>query len=165
MSLAHRARFRDVVSPAQRHPWGDTASAAALMTRKAVRLPAAEVPSITGLRISPHGLEATLVNISANGLLAECDEALKPGSQVSVAFEGGFSPSSVEGRVARTAVASIAPNGRLRYHVGIALKEGIPALDKPVAPGPLAAPGPEVRRPLVVPAPPIPARAVVRNRW
>src|SRR5262249_27505614 len=136
-----------------------SAAAPIIDARKAVRRAAAEVPSITGLRISPHGLEATLVNISANGLLAECDEALKPGSQVSVAFEGGFSPSSVDGRVARTAVASTAPNGKLRYHVGIALKERIAVLDKPVAPGL------EVPRPLAVPPPSTPVRPVVRNRW
>jgi hypothetical protein len=35
--------------------------------RSAVRRPAASVPGITGLRFSPHGIQATLVNISETG--------------------------------------------------------------------------------------------------
>ena len=138
--------------------------------RKAVRRPAAEVPSITGLRISPHGLEAMLVNISANGLLAECDEALKPGSQVSVTFEGGFLPSSAEGRVVRTAVASIAPTGRLRYHVGIWFKERIALPDKATSEEvrsrrlERAAPQSAAHAASDVLPPPT-ARPVARNRW
>ena len=54
--------------------------------RDAPRRPASAVPSITGLRISPHGVDATLVNISESGVLAECGERLKPGDTVRVAI-------------------------------------------------------------------------------
>ena len=93
--------------------------------REAPRRAAREVPSITGLRISPPGVDATLVNISPSGLLAECSERLKAGRAVSVVFEGTFEPRSVEARVARCAVSSMGNDGRLRYHVGIAFANPI----------------------------------------
>jgi hypothetical protein len=95
------------------------ASAAESDLRSATRFPASAVPTITGLRISPHGVEAILVNISESGVLAECGERLKPGSAVTVVFEGTFVPRSIEGRVARNSVSSMGRDGRLRYHVGI----------------------------------------------
>lgn len=93
--------------------------------REAPRRAAHEVPSIAGLRISPPGVDATLVNISPSGLLAECSERLKAGRAVSVVFEGTFEPRSVEARVARCAVSSMGNDGRLRYHVGIAFAKPI----------------------------------------
>ena len=42
----------------------------------APRQPASAVPSIKGLRISPPGFKATLVDISGSGLLAEWGVAL-----------------------------------------------------------------------------------------
>lgn len=104
------------------------AAAATQELRDAPRRPAAAVPSITSLRISPHGVEAALVNISGSGILAECSERLKPGSAVTVVFEGTFSPRTAEGRVARTTVSSMGKDGRLRYHVGISFTKPI-ALD------------------------------------
>src|SRR6516162_8327001 len=93
--------------------------------REAPRRAAHEVPSITGLRISPPGVDATLVNISTSGLLAECSERLKAGRAVSVVFEGTFEPRTVEARVARCAVSSMGNDGRLRYHVGISFAKPI----------------------------------------
>jgi len=93
--------------------------------REAPRRAAHEVPSITGLRISPPGVDATLVNISPSGLLAECSERLKAGRAVSIVFEGSFEPRTVEARVARCAVSSMGNDGRLRYHVGIAFANPI----------------------------------------
>jgi hypothetical protein len=83
--------------------------------------PASAVPSIKGLRISvsPPGFEATLIVISARGLLAECGVALKLGQAVTVDFEGTFSPQSLEAQVVHSAVASMTPGG-VRYHVGLA---------------------------------------------
>lgn len=101
------------------------AASAAADLRSATRHPASVVPAITGLRISPHGVEARLVNISESGVLAECGERLKPGSAVTVVFEGTFSPRSMEGRVARNSVSSMGRDGRLRYHVGIAFTRSI----------------------------------------
>jgi hypothetical protein len=93
--------------------------------RNAPRHPASEVPSITGLRMSPHGAEASLVNISTTGLLAECAVRLKTGSTVTVQIEGTFRPSTVQGRVARCSVARVSDTGTLIYHVGLAFSEAI----------------------------------------
>jgi hypothetical protein len=120
------------------------------------RLAAALVPSITGLRLSPHGAEATLVNISTTGLLAECDIRLKVGSPLTVLFEGAFKPTSASGRVVRCAVAAMGKNGRLLYHVGVAFDNPIPLAE--------ATATPKTER--EVPSPgPASVRAVVRNRW
>jgi hypothetical protein len=144
----------------------DSPSAAvAVENRYAPRLVASQVPSITGLRLSPHGTSAVLVNISVNGILAECAVRLKTGSVVTVLFEGDFSPASVASRVARCAVSAMGSDGQLRYHIGIAFNapialddalaresaraEQTPALAESGAPAPASAPAP----------------SGVRNRW
>ncbi len=102
-----------VISPATPAVEGDH--------RGAPRQPASAVPSISGLTLSPYGAEATLVNISATGLLAECGVPLKIGNFVKVVFEGARAPRPVEGRVVRISVASMASSG-VRYNVGVAFK-------------------------------------------
>jgi PilZ domain len=113
--------------------------------RNAPRYSASDVPSITGLRLSPHGAEASLVNISTTGLLAECAVRLKTGSTVTVQFEGTFTPTTVHGRVARCSVARVSGSGTLMYHVGLAFsnaialpaeleRTGTPLPEPPVAP-------------------------------
>jgi hypothetical protein len=125
----------------------------------ATRIPASRMPSITGVRISPAGVEGTLVNISATGVLVECDRRLKPLSSVTVIFHGTFQPASISSKVARCAVAGIGGDGALRYHVGVAFNAKI-TLEQ--------APEPPVERvhetqqgtavaPVTVP--------VLRNRW
>ena len=99
----------------------------AMETRSAPRVPASALPSITGLRLSPHGGSCTLVNISATGLLADCGERVPTGSTVTITFEGTFSPHVLHGHVTRSSVSSMA-QGRLRYHVGVAFSAPI-ALD------------------------------------
>jgi PilZ domain-containing protein len=99
--------------------------------RSAPRLQASAVPAITGVRLSPFGAEATLVNISQSGVLVECATRLRLGTALTVVFDGTFTPSSVEGRVARSSVASVDKKGTLRYHVGIAFTKPI-ALNVPV---------------------------------
>jgi hypothetical protein len=121
--------------------------------RNAPRRPASAVPSITGLRISPHGVEASLINISVSGVLAECGERLKPGSAVTVVFEGTFVPRTIEGRVARNSVSAMGKDGRLRYHVGISFTKPIDLGPDDTAPAKAEPAGPV----LVPPA--------VRNRW
>jgi hypothetical protein len=123
------------------------------------------VPSITGLRLSPHGVEAKLVDISTTGLLAECTSRLKVGSSVAVLFEGTFSTNSIVGRIARCAVASMGKDGVLRYHVGISFNKPIhldpePEVAAPVAAAPAGAPEPDI--PVAVP---VVAHVAVRNRW
>jgi hypothetical protein len=92
--------------------------------RGSPRLPASAVPLIRGLTFSPFGAEATLINISATGLLAECGAPLKNGNVVKAVFEGAFAPRPVEGRVVRTCVVSMAPDG-VRYSIGVAFKTPI----------------------------------------
>jgi PilZ domain len=133
--------------------------------RTAPRRPASAVPSITGLRISPHGADAVLINISETGLLAECSERLKPGSAVTAVFEGTFAPNSMEGRVARTAVSSMGKNGRLRYHVGIEFAKKLPL--EPLAPAAIETPAPSLAAAAapVAPAALVQPAPIVRNRW
>jgi hypothetical protein len=99
----------------------------------APRRPASAVPSIKGLRISPPGFKATLVDISASGLLAEWGVALKIGQAVTVDFEGTFSPQSLAAHVVRSAVASMTSGG-VRYHVGLTFTAPIAFEDKPPPP-------------------------------
>jgi hypothetical protein len=129
--------------------------------RASVRRAASDVPSITGLRFKPHGVEANLVDISATGLLAECTERLKPGSNVTAVFEGTFTPNAVEGRIARCAVWSVGRDGRLRYHVGIAFSKPIPLEGDAPAPAPaaVAAPAGDAMPAPTAPAAPVAAAA------
>ena len=120
------------------------------------RRPASDVPSITGLRISPPGFKATLVDISASGLLAEWGVALKVGQSVTINFEGTFTPRSVEAHVVRSSVASMASGG-VRYHVGLAFTAPI-ALEDTAAPAAANDPAPAT-------VPDSPPPSVVVNRW
>jgi len=94
---------------------------------------ASAVASIKGLRISPPGFKATLVDISASGLLAEWGVALKIGQAVTVDFEGTFSPSSLRAQVVRSAVASMTSGG-VRYQIGLAFTAPIAFDDEPPSP-------------------------------
>ena len=126
--------------------------------RGAPRLQASAVPSIKGVRLSPYGSDATLLNISASGVLVECSKRLRLGTTVTAVFDGTFSPSSVEGRVARSSVANVSKNGVLQYHIGIAFNRPIPLE---------AAPAAAIQQPHAPPpaqtAMPVPPIAV--NRW
>ncbi len=140
-------------------------AAAAVEHRCAPRLLASQVPSITGLRLSPHGTGASLVNISGRGLLAECTARLKTGSAVTVLFEGDFAPAPVAGRVARCTVSAMGSDGLLRYHIGIAFNAPI-ALDDGLSREPARADNPPAFAESGAPTPastPVPAS--VRNRW
>ena len=141
------------------HPAGPTAPPQADVATPAVARPgpprqgdhspaprrrASAVPSIKGLRISPPGFRATLLNISASGLLAEWGLPLKIGQAVTVNFEGTFSPQSVGAQVVRSSIASMT-SASLRYHVGLAFTAPIafegqapPATGAAKAPAPAA---------------------------
>jgi PilZ domain len=114
--------------------------------RMAPRYPASAVPSITGVRVSPGGGEAFLVNISTSGVLVRCTTKLPTGTPVTVTFEGSFQGGSIKGRVARCFVADIGRPVGLSYHIGIAFNESIlfgiageHAEPPPVTPEPAAA--------------------------
>jgi hypothetical protein len=132
--------------------------------RNAPRIPASEVPSITGVRLRPFGAEATLLNLSASGVLVECVNRLRLGTAVTVVFDGAFSPAVVEGRVARSSVATVSKNGILRYHVGIAFLKHIP-LDVPAPPAAAAVEELSPAAPAVAPAPASPVAPAAVNRW
>lgn len=100
--------------------------------RTARRHAAAAMPSITGIRLSPIGSEAHLVNISTTGILVRCPTRLMAGTTVTVLFEGTFAPPPAKGTVVRCLVADIARSAGLSYHVGIHFKEPIAIGDTPV---------------------------------
>ncbi len=134
--------------------------------RVAVRFPAAAVPSITGLRFSPLGAEAVLLNISTTGLLAQCAVRLQPGSSLTVLVDGTFEPRSIRGRVARTSVAALA-GGRLLYHVGIAFTTPIPLGHlETQSSGPVPSVEQQAAAPATVASPAVtPKELPLRNRW
>ena len=111
------------------------------------RLDRTVVPGITRLRFLPQRTEATLVNISASGLLVETAEKYRVGAEASILFEGGFTPSTASGRVVRCEVAVMSLDGVLRYHIAI-------EFDAPLDLGGA-----------VQENTPPPAAADVRNRW
>jgi hypothetical protein len=126
------------------------------------RHPASRVPEITGVRLTPSGGDATLVNISSSGVLVECGTKVMPKSPVTVSFKGTFTPAFVDGHVVRCSVARIDKESALRYHVGIAFNHTIlfDAERTPVQHDP-----PSVNSPSL----PVPVRPAVlqevRNRW
>ena len=122
--------------------------------RTAARIPAARVPSIEAVRLSPGDTISTLVNISTSGVLVEGTSKLRPGSAVTVNFVGTFKPASVRGRVARTIVASLGKDGVLHYMVGIAFDEPIPLEEHVPDPEPAAPPADSPR-----------VASRLQNRW
>jgi hypothetical protein len=141
-----------------------TSVTASIENRKADRRDASLVPTITAVRLSPQRTEARLINISTTGVLVECATRLQPGSSVTVIFEGGFTPSSVDSRVARSAVVAVTKGGGMRYQIGLAFKQPIELDELPLtaAPEPPASVAGEssVSDPIA-----IVARSVPRNRW
>ena len=126
--------------------------------RGAPRIPASAVPSITGLSLSPPGAQATLVNISVTGLLAECRVPLKTGTSIKVIFEGTFAPQTVEGRLVRTCVASMTSSG-VRYNVAINFKAPIDLE------GHMPSESRADNSPATVAAPDPPQPSLIVNRW
>jgi hypothetical protein len=147
--------------------------------RSAPRLPASAVPGIKGVRLSPHGTEATLMNISASGILVECVSRLRLGTAVTTVFDGTFSPATIEGRVARSSVANVSKKGVLQYHIGIAFNKPIvleaapvaAAIRQPEAPAASAAPetpgAPALGTPGTTAQAPeaAPVHPILSNRW
>ena len=125
--------------------------------RSSAKRRVSQVPSITGLRLSPCGGEASLVNISTSGVLVKINVRLLPGTVVTVVFDGTFSPSSVKSRVARCLVADIDSSGVIWYNVGIAFNEPIALGDMSVG----THVQPEPVQPIQTEAVPV----VLTNRW
>jgi len=106
---------------------GDTGPAASsyAFERVAPRAPGALVPHIERVRLLPLGVEASIVNISVNGVLVACRKKLGAGMAIRVVFEGNGVPPAASGKVARSLVASIGQGGEVWYHVGIAFDQPI----------------------------------------
>lgn len=85
------------------------------------RYPAAAVPSITGLHLSPGG-PADLVNISRSGMLVEGRMRMAPATRVTVMVEGRFAAPCLEGTVVRCQVSSIS-GATVRYQFAIQFDE------------------------------------------
>ena len=138
------------------------------------RYPAAVVPTIKGIRLSP-GEAVTLVNISASGVLAEGKTRLVPGTRLTVHFDGGVKPPQIKARVVRCQVSAIGGGGSLQYQSAIAFEgrvelpveeSALPAAPVPV-PAPIveAAPGPKKGKAAAAAPLPAPAPPRVYNRW
>jgi hypothetical protein len=132
--------------------------------RAARRHPASSFPEIRGIRLAPLRAGASLVNLSASGMLVETADRPPLGAMLTVWFDGDFRPPSIECRVVRCEVAGILPDGSLSYHLGLAFSTRIALaqdagdevdarIEMPAAPTLVAAP--------VVAA----AAPVLRNRW
>ena len=93
--------------------------------RPAKRYPASAFPGIKGVRVTPPDAAASLVNLSETGALVECAGRPPLSGAVTVRFAGTFVPASIQARVVRCEVAGIAPNGALRYHLGLAFVDRI----------------------------------------
>jgi hypothetical protein len=132
------------------------------------RYPAAAIPAITGMRLSP-GEAVTLVNISASGVLVEGKIRFVPGTRVTVHFEGTIKPNQIKARVVRCQVSAIGGGGSLQYQSAIAFegRMDLPvdeaALPPSAAPPPVEEPAPKKGKAAAAQAPTAAPR--VYNRW
>jgi len=122
---------------------------------------AASFPEISGVRLTPVGGDAVLVNLSSTGVLVECASRVAVGTALTVGFVGSFTPASVVSRVARCEVSGIAGDGSLRFHLGIAFDSRLALDDDDTA----AARAPELVASALPVAGPSPRPVLLRNRW
>lgn len=135
------------------------------------RYPAAAIPAITAMRLSP-GEAVTLVNISASGVLVEGKTRFVPGTRVTVHFEGTIKPNQIKARVVRCQVSAIGGGGSLQYQSAIAFEGRMElpvdeaVLPAAAAPPPVEEPPPPKKGKAAAAAPAAPAVAPsVYNRW
>jgi hypothetical protein len=137
------------------------------------RYPAAVVPAIKALRLSP-GEGVTLVNISASGVLVEGKTRLVPGTRLTVHFDGPVKPAQIKARVVRCQVSAIGGGGSLQYQSAIAFEgrvelpveeSALPAAPVPVAPVVEEAPPPKKGKAAAAAPPPAAAPPRAYNRW
>jgi hypothetical protein len=136
------------------------------------RYPAAAIPAITAMRLSP-GEAVTLVNISASGVLVEGKTRFVPGTRVTVHFEGTLKPNQIKARVVRCQVSAIGSGGSLQYQSAIAFEgrmdlpvdEAVAPALPPPPPEPVAPPKKGKAAAAAPPPPPPPAPSRIFNRW
>ena len=129
--------------------------------RSARRHPASAFPGITGVRLTPPNVAATLVNLSATGILVHCASRPDLGGRVTVHLAGTFVPASIDARVVRCEVAGISPDGSLRYHLGLGFSERITLPDGLEEGEAQAAAAAGIPPGVAAPA----SAPVLRNRW
>jgi hypothetical protein len=76
-------------------------------------------------RVRP-GHRATVIDISAGGVLVEVSQRLLPGAAVNLQFETAHHQTAVRGRVVRCAVVHL-QSSSVSYHAAIAFEYPIPA--------------------------------------
>jgi hypothetical protein len=131
--------------------------------RADLRYPAAAVPGIIGVRLSP-GDVVTLVNISNSGILVEGKTRFVPATRVAVVFEGPAALGSVSGRIVRCQVSAVG-GGKLRYQSAIAFENKIDLrLEEPAPSAAAPSVAPSTGNPVREPVPATPS-AGVYNRW
>ncbi|MBK5297448.1 MAG: PilZ domain-containing protein [Vicinamibacteria bacterium] len=136
------------------------------------RYPAAAIPAITAMRLSP-GEAVALVNISASGVLVEGKTRFVPGTRVTVHFEGAIKPNQIKARVIRCQVSAIGSGGSLQYQSAIAFdgRMELPVEESALPPPAVASsappedPAPKKGKAAAIPPPAAPAPPRVYNRW
>jgi len=138
------------------------------------RYPAAAIPAITAMRLSP-GEAVSLVNISSSGVLVQGKTRFVPGTRVTVHFEGTIKPNQIKARVIRCQVSAIGGGGSLQYQSAIAFegRMDLPVEESALPSSAAAAPAPVEEAPppkkgkaaAAAPPPPAPASTRVYNRW
>jgi hypothetical protein len=133
--------------------------------RRAARIAAALLPSITGLRLSPCGGKTLLVNLSGSGAAVKSDTKQLLGTVVTMNLEGTFSPSSIKGKVVRCGVTAI-DSGVIWYQLGIlfndpiSIEQHVGHVERVEHVEPVAQ-----AEPVWAPPPPLEAPARLSNRW
>ncbi len=82
------------------------------------RAPSSRYPVVTGVRLR-SGSGASLLNLSSGGLLLETAARLAPGAAVEVLLKVESAERVIRARVARCFVASIDPEGELRFKAAL----------------------------------------------
>ncbi len=85
--------------------------------RSALRLPAGDLPWITGVRVG-HVDDAQMINVSSTGVLVQCQARLVPGQEAILQIVGVENKFRIRGHVVRCEVTDV--RGELQYEVAVA---------------------------------------------
>ena len=85
--------------------------------RAAQRMPASDLPWITGVRVGNVD-EAQIINVSSTGVLVQCQARLVPGQEATLQIVGAGNRFRVKGHVVRCEVADV--RGVLQYEAALA---------------------------------------------
>ena len=85
--------------------------------RGAQRLPASDLPWITGVRVG-HVADTQVINVSSTGVLVQCQARLVPGQETILQIVGVENRFRIAGHVVRCEVTDV--RGELQYEVAVA---------------------------------------------